>query len=167
MNDKFYIQVDENGVITDHPMNFESATNLVAFRQNKEAYEITEEIILNNGFRLFEFHMEPPTVRIVGEAGYEVQPNGVVHRKFTVVQLTQEERLNEWIRRSRDDQLIRSDWTQLPDTKLTAEEKALWVKFRQDLRAMTTTFKDVTDPSQIIWPQPPITVNSTSPGTSL
>jgi len=167
MNDKFYIQVDENGVITDHPMNLQSAKNLVAFRQNKEDYEITEEIILNSGFKPFEFHMEPPTVRIVGEEGYEVQPNGVVRRKFILKELTQEERVTEWIRRGRDDQLIRSDWTQLPDTKLTAEEKALWVKFRQDLRAMTTTFKDITDPSQIVWPQPPITVNSVSPNTSL
>jgi hypothetical protein len=167
MNDKFYIQVDENGVITDHPMNLESAKNLVAFRQNKFDYEITEEIILNSGFKLFEFHIEPPTVRIVGEAGYEMQPSGVVHRKFNVVQLTQEECLNEWIRKGRDDMLIRSDWTQLPDTKLTDAEKALWVTFRQQLRAMTTTFKDVTDPSQIVWPQPPITVNSVSPNTSL
>jgi hypothetical protein len=167
MNDKFYIQVDENGVIIDHPMNLQSAKNLVAFRQNKEDYEITEEIILSNGFKLFEIHEEPPTVQIVGENGYELQSNGMVRRKFIIRELTQEERVTFWIRRGRDDQLIRSDWTQLPDTKLTAAEKALWVKFRQDLRAMTTTFKDVTDPGQIVWPQPPTTVNSSSPSTGL
>jgi len=38
------------------------------------------------------------------------------------------------MRAVRDELLLSSDWTQLADSSLTTEEKALWVIFRQELR---------------------------------
>lgn len=52
----------------------------------------------------------------------------------------------------RNVRLFESDWTQLPDVHLTAEQKAVWATYRQALR-------DVTDqdgfPSNVLWPQMP------------
>lgn len=38
------------------------------------------------------------------------------------------------IRQQRNTALLRSDWTQLADADLTAEQKAAWAKYRQELR---------------------------------
>ena len=49
-----------------------------------------------------------------------------------------EEQIKETIRNSirqdRNDLLAQSDWTQLPDNSLTAEQKNEWVQYRQQLR---------------------------------
>lgn len=42
----------------------------------------------------------------------------------------------------RDEKLQASDWTQLPDVPLTAEQKAAWVSYRQELRNYPDTVKD-------------------------
>lgn len=44
--------------------------------------------------------------------------------------------------------LIDSDWTQLPDTNLTTEQRTLWAQYRQELRDMS--FQE-----PITWPQRP------------
>jgi hypothetical protein len=53
---------------------------------------------------------------------------------------------------SRDTLLKESDWTQMPDSPLTDEQKALWAAYRQELR-------DVTDqagfPWKFNWPSKP------------
>lgn len=48
----------------------------------------------------------------------------------------------------RDSLLMQSDWTQLPDVALTAEQKAAWAVYRQQLRDLTDNpaFPDVEFP---------------------
>lgn len=41
------------------------------------------------------------------------------------------------IRQKRNDMLVRSDWTQLPDNTLDANKKAEWAAYRQSLRDIT------------------------------
>lgn len=52
----------------------------------------------------------------------------------------------------REELLYKSDWTQLPNSPLTAEQRTAWEVYRQALR-------DVTDqegyPLNVIWPTPP------------
>ena len=57
----------------------------------------------------------------------------------------------EDVRTIRKPLLSDSDWTQLPDAPLTAEQKAAWAKYRQDLRDVT----DQVDLNNIVWPTPP------------
>lgn len=56
------------------------------------------------------------------------------------------------IRNHRNMLLIRSDWTQVADAPLTAEQKAAWAIYRQALR-------DVTEqpgfPASVAWPEVP------------
>jgi hypothetical protein len=42
-----------------------------------------------------------------------------------------------------------SDWTQLPDVPLTAEQKAAWAAYRQALR-------DLPDVPNVVFPTPPV-----------
>lgn len=48
--------------------------------------------------------------------------------------------------------LSRSDWTDLPNAPLTAEQKAVWLTYRQELRDITTQSGF---PSIVIWPVSP------------
>ncbi|WP_366656635.1 tail fiber assembly protein [Fodinicurvata sp. EGI_FJ10296] len=56
------------------------------------------------------------------------------------------------IRRERDDRLIASDWTQLPDADLGDAERQAWRSYRKALRDITDAFDD---PAAVVWPDPP------------
>lgn len=57
------------------------------------------------------------------------------------------------VRKTRQQLLLESDWTQLPDVPLTAEQKGVWANYRQQLRDITTSFSQ---PELVIWPEPPV-----------
>lgn len=48
--------------------------------------------------------------------------------------------------------LYASDWTQIPNNPLTAEQQALWATYRQELRDITSQSGY---PFNVIWPTPP------------
>lgn len=62
------------------------------------------------------------------------------------------------IRNVRDIYLKHSDWTQMPDTALSAEQQTAWQQYRQSLRDITAGL-----PAQMVldyqpeWPQKPYT----------
>jgi hypothetical protein len=60
----------------------------------------------------------------------------------------------EWkrIRRERDVILQNTDWTQLNNAPLTAEQVTAWATYRQDLRDLPQVFDD---PDFVIWPDQP------------
>lgn len=55
------------------------------------------------------------------------------------------------VREKRLLKLRASDWSVLPDVPLTAEKKAEWEAYRQELRDITNQL----DPFNITWPTPP------------
>ncbi len=55
------------------------------------------------------------------------------------------------IRSQRDSLLAICDWTQLPDSPLAADKKAVWATYRQALRDFPATC----DPANPAWPVPP------------
>jgi hypothetical protein len=61
------------------------------------------------------------------------------------------EQLLTQIRFTRNKLLAASDWTQLPDNTLTAEQKVDWAKYRQELRDMPTAC----DPYNPVYPVSP------------
>tara|TARA_B100001094_G_C18111337_1_gene761354 strand:- start:72 stop:542 length:471 start_codon:yes stop_codon:yes gene_type:complete len=62
------------------------------------------------------------------------------------------ESAKENVRALRDSLLVASDWTQLVDCPLSAEDKLLWSAYRQSLR-------DVPEqsgfPAEVVWPEEP------------
>lgn len=58
------------------------------------------------------------------------------------------------VRYARNQLLFASDWTQLPDAPLTAEQKEQWNLYRQELRDFMEIYEG-THMEQIVWPLPP------------
>lgn len=56
------------------------------------------------------------------------------------------------IRAERNSLLRDSDWTQLPDSPLTEEERSAWATYRQALRDMSEDFTTV---DAVVWPEKP------------
>jgi hypothetical protein len=54
--------------------------------------------------------------------------------------------------KERKAKLVASDWTQLPNSPLSAEAQAAWATYRQELRDITAQSGY---PTEIIWPTPP------------
>lgn len=59
------------------------------------------------------------------------------------------------VRNLRDFYLTSSDWTQMSDSPLSTAKKAEWATYRQALRDMPTSNSDVTDESEVVWPNKP------------
>lgn len=55
----------------------------------------------------------------------------------------------------RDALLEQSDWTQMSDSPLSTAKKAEWATYRQALRDMPASNSDVTDESEVVWPNKP------------
>lgn len=60
--------------------------------------------------------------------------------------------MNEF-RTIRNAMLLSSDWTQLPDAQV---DKQAWADYRQALRDLPNQYQNVTDLSDVVWPQPPV-----------
>lgn len=56
------------------------------------------------------------------------------------------------IRAHRDALLLESDWTQMPDSPLSSEGKALWLAYRQRLRDLPNVYAT---PDDVAWPIKP------------
>lgn len=62
----------------------------------------------------------------------------------------------ERTRFERNRKLTASDWTQVSDSPLTAEQKAAWQTYRQALRDLPSTIpQDIESIAEILWPSPP------------
>ena len=58
----------------------------------------------------------------------------------------------ETVRSQRNGLLLKSDWTQLADAPLTADQKTAWATYRQALRDIT---EQTSFPINITWPESP------------
>ena len=80
-------------------------------------------------------------IELTSEEGAEVEARvAAADRDFTGVRMTRNGLLRD------------SDWTQLADVPLDADEVAAWVTYRQDLRDLPSTSATV---SGLVWPTPP------------
>jgi hypothetical protein len=59
------------------------------------------------------------------------------------------------IRTMRADLLTGSDWTQMPDSPLIAEQRSEWQMYRQKLRDLPSDFSHVTSIDDVVWPTAP------------
>lgn len=56
------------------------------------------------------------------------------------------------MRIDRDSFLLSSDWTQMPDSPLSEQERQQWAAYRQQLRDLPD---NTPDPLNVTWPEPP------------
>jgi hypothetical protein len=155
--EKLYIRIDENNEVIGYPMPY---SNVIfhCMAHFPISYEgVTEEFILSHGFAIFEKPTLETGQYVVNEddATFKLYPDGKVRPILEIKELTQEEKVEIWVRRARDRDLLMSDWTQLPDAPLTPEKKAEWAAYREQLRNLTIVYANVKTPSEIIPPTKP------------
>ena len=59
------------------------------------------------------------------------------------------------LRQKRDSLLINSDWTQTIDSPLSDTKKLEWQTYRQQLRDLPATYKDIESVEEVIFPKEP------------
>lgn len=73
----------------------------------------------------------------------------------SVIEITQQQYLTA-VRAQRDCRLKESDWTQMPDTALSDESKALWADYRQALRNLPAANPNIESLDLVVWPSVPV-----------
>lgn len=81
-----------------------------------------------------------------------VTPNTEAWEEWKASQPDPSETLAEEVRSRRDGLLRDCDWTQMPDSPLTQEEKTVWQTYRQALRDVP---QQEEFPQNITWPDAP------------
>ena len=59
------------------------------------------------------------------------------------------------LRALRNSLLLQTDYTQLPDSPLTADQKAAYQTYRQQLRDLPATYADATSIDEVVFPTEP------------
>ena len=74
-----------------------------------------------------------------------------MNNEFEITEITQEQ-FESNIRKNRDACLANSDWSQMPDSPLSPEQKQKWAEYRQALRDIPQSYPDF---KGINWPTKP------------
>ena len=144
-----YIKLDNSGKPINHPMIGEN------LKQILEVSVLDEATLKQHGYARFERAAESPNGVTIHSTDYYMDVDGVVRNKVYVREFTQEELTDKFIRAPRSFLLAASDWTQAVDSPLTAEKKAEWAVYRQELRDLTTKYPNVQKSDDVIWPAEP------------
>jgi len=65
------------------------------------------------------------------------------------------DKLQTALREERDAKLVATDWTQMPDSPLSAEKQAEWASYRQALRDVPQNNLNITHINEVVWPTQP------------
>lgn len=151
-----YIKLNSNGELIKYPYTLH---DLKRDNENTSFPEnITDDVLES-----FNVHIVyPPNNYVYNPTKKYVETtpilvDGKYYQNFLETDISQQEldnsKVNEWdgVRMRRNQYLLQSDWTQLPDSPLTTEKKTEWTVYRQSLRDVTTQ----PDPFNIVWPVKP------------
>lgn len=61
----------------------------------------------------------------------------------------------QYLRDKRNQKLLISDWTQMPDSPLTDSKKQEWATYRQQLRDLPGSYTDEDEITDIVFPTKP------------
>jgi hypothetical protein len=117
-------------------------------------------VILGTGIcQECDFNLVPEgTTAYVNTGDWRDDTHKLVNGEFVEIVQTDAELLAEaWLsaRTIRDGRLAKCDWTQFPDSPLTAEQRTEWQTYRQRLRDIPSDFSHVTSLEDVVWPDPP------------
>ena len=140
--------------VTDH--NFRAIYNGIALPQL-----LTPDILEPLGWCAYSISPMPTLARYEKaiEGNDEKDTQGIWRQTWTIVEQTDVEKATTdanqggEARYQRHARLTYSDWTQLPDSPISAENKLKWATYRQTLRDITDL---PTFPWDVTWPTPPV-----------
>ena len=152
-----YVKIDENGDMVDS--TYISNDNIYYIM--KETWDFTEEEVRAKGFAPV---WDSIRTYVNGETNVDLEEGDIVKNEdgtFTQEWIERNidllEKRFRFMERTRQNLLPASDWTQLPDSPLSAEDKAAWATYRQQLRDLPNTvdWETVTHEGDINWPLQP------------
>ena len=144
-----YIKINENGLPEGNLFTGENIKYLF------NVADLTDDVLNEKGYARYERAQQPYLTVLSSNKGYIKREDGVWTDDVEFRELNQQERLDLFVRRHRDFLLAKSDWTQMPDSPLSAEEKAKWAAYRQELRDMTNKYPDPKVDDLIEYPRDP------------
>jgi len=160
-----YITIDKNGDPVDFPIDDNNMYHIMG-----NTFDFTEQEALEKGF----------AVLVNGENSHAINGHGladitrgsiVKNADGSIEQLWNEEEIdnaekrNRWVEGKRHNLLYLCDWTQSPDSPLSAADKESWKIYRQALRDVpnVTDFNLVKSSDDIAWPVVPGTPEAPAP----
>ena len=166
--EKQYVLVVNNEIVSTPapiPANYKNISNLFAL--SDEQLSDLSWSGNNEGFWLVTSDPLPTiTIEQKIDTSYSLNvQNKTCHQIYTVVNVTPSEeeirknKLKSEIRMIRDQYLVITDFTQLPDAPLSDSAKLDFRNFRQQLRVML----DIPDITQAVWP----TIPTSAPNISI
>jgi hypothetical protein len=145
----YYIKLDENRNPIRYPMLSANVQEVL------EVSYLDQATLDKYGYAPFEWTPPPVNAHSTDTGEFYMGDDGVVRNRIVIREFTQQELLNTHVRRRREFLLHQCDWTVMPDSPLTTEQKAAWVLYRQALRDLTKTFPDAKTDADVTWPEPP------------
>ena len=155
-----YIQIDENGDRCSEAVI--SPDNM--FYLMGSTWDFLDEDVRRAGFAPVADSIR---AYVNGEGDIEVHQgeitkneDGSFTQQWIINTIDDSEKQSRFLDRTRLNLLTQCDWTQLPDSPLSAEEKAAWAEYRQLLRDLpgTIDWSTITTTDQVVFPLPPGTI---------
>lgn len=111
--------------------------------------------VIPEGCTISELKSDPLTQYIKNNSTKNIPPKPSFECDFDFVNevwVPSFDKQSEDIKSKRNSLLYQSDWTQIPNTPLTAEQQQSWADYRQQLRDITSQSGY---PFNVVWPTPP------------
>ena len=148
-----YLKLDQNGDPVGLPMIQSNIEDICGTRL------LTPDVLAEHGYAEIKNCYNTTLAESEYATKGEIVKNsdGTIEQLWDIRELTPTEKCRTWVDGPRFYKLINSDWTQLADSPLSAEDKAAWAEYRQALRNITDVidFPNLKSHSGVPWPTPP------------
>ena len=160
---KLYTYIDEDGLPSGPPLIEENVRHLFAVQNsgtNALSFnELTPALLASQGMVEIKNAYPPAAEEWEEISPGEIvkNPDGTIEQLWNITEITPAEKYRRWIHGQRLHRLMTSDWTQMPDSPLSAEDKQAWADYRQALRSLTDTLdlSKLKSHLGIPWPKAP------------
>jgi hypothetical protein len=157
------VKIDENGDPVTAPMLRENVEYIL------DTKNLTDELLAANNYAVVSNWEMPRDLNEDEEAeptdDIIKNEDGTLSRVWNISTLSTAEKVRRWVLPAREYRLLKTDWTQMPDSPLSDEDKAAWATYRTALRNMTDQdIESMTSPEQLVWPEMPFPIDPTATG---
>jgi hypothetical protein len=148
-----YLKLDQNGDPVGLPMIQSNIEDICGTRL------LTPAVLAEHGYAEIKncYSANVAECEYATKAEIVKNSDGTIEQLWDIRVLTPEEKIRTWVDGPRFFKLINTDWTQLADSPLSAEEKTAWAEYRQALRDLTDIidFPNLKSHAGVPWPNPP------------
>ena len=157
-----YIKVDANGNPEGFPITYDNVQYLLGVGVDTIP---TPEQLAEHNLEAIKQYAAPilipggptPDSHEIVRGAIVRNEDGDIEQLWDMIEFSLTEKIRRWVAGPRLSYLLRTDWTQLPDAPISAEEKAAWAEYRSKLRSITDDidFNTVKTRLDFEWPTQP------------